>query len=100
MKVLGVIFAIYTAFCIGLLICLHFCSVNSAVASVLAGICLGLWGAIPLFWIGYGIYQIATTEKTIPKVKERMPWDKGNPLSVDDEWRQAIKENTDGESEE
>ena len=44
---------------------------------------------IPVFvFIGYGIYDIATTEPVIPKVKERKPWDKGNPLDVDKEWRE------------
>lgn len=95
MKVLCVAFAVYTAFCIVLLLC----PVESAASEIVASICFGMWFCIPLFWIGYGIYQIATTEKTIPKVKERMPWDKGSPLSVDDEWRQAIKENKNAEED-
>jgi len=41
-----------------------------------------------LVFIGYGIYSAVTAPSTIPKVKERMPWDKGNPLDVDKEWQE------------
>ena len=51
---------------------------------------VAFWG-LPVFaFIGYGIYCIATAKPTIPKVKERMPWDKGNPLDVDEEWRSKM----------
>lgn len=52
--------------------------------------------SIPAMWllvlIEYGIINAVTSEPTIPKVKERMPWDKGDPLSVDKEWRDKQKE--------
>ena len=44
-----------------------------------------------LIFIGYGLYNAVNSPSTIPKVKERMPWDKGNPLAVDTEWREKIK---------
>ena len=49
---------------------------------------------LPVFiYIGYGLYNAAKTKSTIPKVKERMPWDKGSPLNVDKEWREEQKQN-------
>ena len=44
-----------------------------------------------LVFIVYGIYNAVTSPSTVPKVKERMPWDKGNPLDVDREWREKQK---------
>lgn len=44
----------------------------------------------------YGIYNAITSEPTIPKVKERMPWDKRNSLDVDEEWRQQLADTQDG----
>lgn len=31
-----------------------------------------------LVFIGYGIYNAVTSPPTVPKEKERMPWDKGS----------------------
>ena len=48
---------------------------------------IAFWG-LPIFaFIAYGIFCAAKAKPTIPKVKERMPWDKGSPLAVDEEWR-------------
>lgn len=50
-----------------------------------------------LVFIGYGIYSAVTAKPTIPKVKERMPWEKGSPLAVDQEWREKTKETKESE---
>ena len=48
----------------------------------------------PVFiYMAYGIFNAAKTKPTIPKVKEKMPWDKGRPLDVDKEWREEQKQN-------
>ena len=52
-----------------------------------------------LVFIGYGIYNAVKSEPTIPKVKERMPWDKGSPLDVDQEWRETINESKNKQEE-
>ena len=46
----------------------------------------------PVFiYMGYGLFNAAKTKPTIPKVKEKMPWEKGSPLDVDKEWREEQK---------
>ncbi|MBE6046479.1 MAG: hypothetical protein E7221_07235 [Clostridiales bacterium] len=51
---------------------------------------IAIWG-LPIFaFIVYGIYCIVTAKPSIPKVKEKMPWDKGDPLDVDEEWRSKM----------
>ena len=95
MKVLGAIFSVYTALCLALLIFSSKLPDTSPILESIATVIMIMWFGIPLFWIIYGIYQIATTKPVVPKVKERMPWDKGSPIAVDDEWRTAQKENKD-----
>lgn len=48
---------------------------------------------MPVFiYMGYGLCNAAKTKPAIPKVKEKMPWDKGSPLNVDKEWREEQKQ--------
>ena len=49
-----------------------------------------------LVFIGYGIYNAVTAPATIPKVKERMPWERGTAADIDAEWKEKVKERDEG----
>ena len=49
-----------------------------------------------LVFIGYGIYNAVTAPATIPKVKERMPWEGETAADIDVEWKEKVKERDEG----